>query len=122
VNPICLLVLGGRTLNWIGVSPIFARPNKVQLSVGAFKVKLVPGGRSAAFGLSAGSFTDAVQVASAPAEIIALTTCLEAVRSALCFVVALLYIDVCYLFQSMMLLPRAPPLILNISLTWNNTP
>jgi hypothetical protein len=41
VNCVCLLVLGGGTLNWIGVSPIFARPKKVQLSVGyTFKIKL----------------------------------------------------------------------------------
>ena len=70
-----MLVLGAGTLNWIGVSPIFARPKKVQLSVGAFKVKRVPGGRLRTFGLSAGiSSTDAVQVASAPAEIVTLTT------------------------------------------------
>jgi hypothetical protein len=50
-------------LNWIGVSPIFARPNKAQkLSSGAFRVIMVPGGSLRTFGLSSGSFTDAVQV------------------------------------------------------------
>lgn len=57
--------VGAGTWNWIGVLPIFARPKKVQLSIGAVKIKLVPGGSLRRFGLSTGSSTNAVQVLSA---------------------------------------------------------
>jgi hypothetical protein len=30
---------GAGTANWIGILPIFARPKRVQLSIGAVKVK-----------------------------------------------------------------------------------
>ena len=61
----CLSVLaaavGAVTTNEIGVLLVFARPNKVQLSIGAVKVILVPGGSLRRFGLSAGRSTNAVQ-------------------------------------------------------------
>jgi len=50
--------VGAGTWNWIGVLPIFARPKKEQLSIGAVKVKLVPGGSLRRFGLSTGSSTN----------------------------------------------------------------
>jgi len=53
--------VGAGATNEIGVLLVFARPNKVQLSNGAVKVILVPGGSLRRFGLSAGRSTNAVQ-------------------------------------------------------------
>jgi len=64
--------VGAGVTNWICVLPIFDRPNKTQLSIGAIKVIVVPGLSPRRFGLSPGSSTNAVQVLLA--EIIAATT------------------------------------------------
>ncbi len=58
--------------NWIGVLPIFDRPNKVQLSIGAAKVIWVPCGSLRR--LSAGSSINAEQVLLGETTIIALST------------------------------------------------
>ena len=47
--------VGAGTSNWIGVLPIFARPKRVQLSIGAVKNILLPGGSLRRFGLLVGS-------------------------------------------------------------------